>query len=67
MSAKCLQLRIGLLVSSAERYKYQNHMIPQHLVSPLEALLPDICSILEQMYETTSLLLLKHLQTGSTD
>lgn len=62
---QCLQLRIGLLVSA--QYKYQNHMIPQHLVGPREALLPDICSTLEQMSETTSQLLLQHLQTGSKD
>lgn len=64
---QCLQLRIGLLVSSAAQYKYQNCMIPQHLVGPLEAFLPDICSILDQMSETTSQLLLQHLQTGSKD
>lgn len=62
-----LQLRIGLLVSSAAQYKYQNHMIPQHLVGPLEAFLPDICSTLEQMSETTSQLLLQDLYTGSQD
>lgn len=56
-----------MLVSSAAQYKYQNRMIPQHLVGPLEALLPDICSTLEQMIETTAQLLLQHLQTGSKD